>query len=748
MDEHYRVCHLCEAMCGVTIRHQDGVIHSVKGDRQDPFSRGHICPKAVALKDIQDDPDRLRTPVKRVGERWESITWREAFSLVAKGWQSVRRRYGGKSLGFYAGNPTVHHVGSMLLIGPLIHALGARQRFSATSVDQLPAMLASLKMFGHQMLLPIPDIDRTDYFLCIGGNPAASNGSLMSAGDVMGRIRALRQRGGICVVVDPRRTETADQADEYIAIRPGTDVYMLAAMLQTIFANGWERPGRLLSLVRGWDEVKQLVSRFTPESVHAVTGISAEQIHKLAYEFSHASSAVAYGRVGACTQEHGGLTLWLIQVLNVVTGNLDREGGAMFTHPAIDLVGLGLEPGGFDRFRSRVRQLPEFGGEFPSVTLADEILTPGDGQIRALMTHAGNPVLSVPGGERLEKALASLEFMVSIDCYINETTRHAHVILPPSGPLEHGHFDLIFNMLAVRNVVRYSPPLWEKSPDHRHDFEIIIGIMKELASGSDVLERVRMGGMAAVLERLGIEGVLDLLLRMGPYGASYPGLRALKQHVLGRDMMKLWFGRFPKIHKALQHTSLLSTQSMGLSMERLRAAPHGLDLGPLRPALPERLNNRHQRIDLAPGLYQEAMSQLEIPEHDQKQDFILIGRRHMRSNNSWMHNSHRLVKGPVRCTLLMHPEDACKNGLVEGETVRVTSSHGTVELPLELATDMMPGVVSMPHGFGHHRQGTHLSVASEHAGVSLNDVLDPGRVDPLSGVAVLNGQRVRVSAPD
>ncbi len=748
MDEHYRVCHLCEAMCGVVIRHEGGEIQSIKGDRQDPFSRGHLCPKAVALKDIQDDPDRLRTPVKRVGDRWEPITWREAFSLVAKGWQAVRRRHGGKALGFYAGNPTVHHVGAMLLVGPLIHALGARQRFSATSVDQLPAMLASLKMFGHQMLLPVPDIDRTDYFLCIGGNPAASNGSLMSAGDIMGRIRALRQRGGVCVVVDPRLTETAHQADRHLFIRPGTDVYLLAAILQTIFVNGWDRPGRLLALVRGWDEVRQVVARFTPEVVSTVTGLSVEQIRKLAYDFSHARAAVAYGRVGACTQEHGGLTLWLIQVLNVVTGNLDREGGAMFSHPAIDLVGLGLEPGGFDRFRSRVRQLPEFGGEFPSVTLADEILTHGDGQIRALMTHAGNPVLSVPGGERLDQALGSLEFMVSIDCYINETTRHAHVILPPSGPLEHGHFDLIFNMLAVRNVVRYSPALWEKSPDHRHDFEIILGIMKELAVESDWLDRIRMRSMTAVLERLGVEGVLDILLRMGPYGSSYPGLRALKQHVLDRELVKLWSGKFPAIRKTLQHTSLLSDQSMGLSMDRLRAAPHGLDLGPLRPALPERLHTRSGAIELTPSLYQDAMARLEIPQGAPQNEFMVIGRRHMRSNNSWMHNSHRLVKGPERCTLMMHPDDAARGGFTEGAMVKVASSQGTVSLPLEYTTEIMPGVVSMPHGYGHHRAGARLAVAAQHAGVSLNDLLDPGHVDPLSGVAVLNGQRVRVMRPD
>ena len=748
--EHFRTCHLCEAMCGVVITHQDGTVLTVKGDKQDPFSRGHVCPKAVALKDLQEDPDRLRGPVRRTATGWESISWDEAFESVAHALLTIRKQYGGKAIGVYAGNPTVHNTGAMMFMAPFIHALGARQRFSATSVDQLPAMLAALKMMGHQMLLAIPDLDRTDYFLCIGGNPAASNGSLLSAGNVMGRVRSMQQRGGKLVVVDPRRSETAEKADLHVPIRPGRDALMLASILQTIFVHGWERPGRLLNMLNGWDELKEAVAEFTPEKVTSLTGIPAQVIVEIAHEFSHAPRAVAYGRVGACTQSFGGVTLWLIQALNIVTGNLDREGGAMFTHPAIDLVGLGLEPGGFARFHSRVKGLPEFGGEFPVTTLADEILTPGEGQIRALVTHAGNPVLSAPGGTRMDEALASLDFMVSIDIYINETTRHAHIILPPSGPLEHGHFDLIFNMLAVRNVVRYSPPLLPLPAGQKHDWQILFELIVRLG-GQTRSQRLRLRALQRVIERLGMEGVLDLMLRAGPYGTKMKVLTALQDFLAGRVLAEqagtILKNKVPDIWRGLRSSSLMSSKQQGLSMARLRQAPHGLDLGPLMPALPERLQTRSRCIELAPEIYLQDMQRVrELLDKAEPRSLVMIGRRHLRSNNSWMHNSFRLVKGPDRCTLMIHPQDAAEHGLSEGQRVRVSTASGQVELSAEISDAMMPGVVSMPHGFGHHRLGVQLQVAAAHAGVSINDIIDARSVDPLSGVAVLNGVPVEISA--
>ncbi len=748
MEKHFRTCPLCEAMCGIEIEHSDGVIAAIRGDREDPFSQGHLCPKAVALQDIQDDPDRLRQPLRRTADGWQEISWEEALSAAAQGLLAVRQRHGGDALAVYAGNPTVHHTGAMLMWPLFIKALGARQKFSATSVDQLPAMLAALKMYGHQLLLPVPDLDRTDYFLCIGANPAASQGSLMSAGDVMTRLQRLRQRGGRVVVIDPRRSETADKADEHHFLRPGSDALLLAAMIHTILVEGWARPERLRDLTQGWEHLLPALDGLTPEAVADSIGMPATTVRRLAHDFAQAPRAIAYGRVGTCTQAFGGLTAWLLQVLNIVTGNLDRPGGVMFTHPAIDPVGLGLQAGGFARFHSRVRQLPEFGGELPVATLADEILTPGTGQIRALVTHAGNPVLSAPDGRRLDRALGDLEFMVAIDLYLNETTRHADIILPPAGPLEQGHYDLIFNMLAVRNVARYSPPMLPLPATARQDFDILAELARRLSSTRGA-RRLWSQTLHRGLAAQGMEGVLDLLLRTGPYGKALPGWPTL----LARGQrFTAWIPSVVRQHRlsrALVHTPLgRQTPGPGLSLEELRRHPHGIDLGPLRVALPQRLLTHDQRIDLMPTLYRDDLPRLRRQLQQPTPRWLLIGRRHLRSNNSWMHNARRLIKGPERCQLLMHPADAARQGWQEGQKLRISSRVGALEVGLALSERMMPGVVSLPHGYGHDRPGTRLTVAQQRPGVSFNDLCDSSVVDALSGTAVLNGFAVDIVAVD
>ncbi len=748
MQKHFRTCPLCEAMCGLEIDHVDGVVQAIRGDHQDAFSQGHLCPKAIALQDVQDDPDRLRQPMRRSADGWQEISWEEALTEAAQGLLAVRQRHGGDALAVYAGNPTVHHTGAMLMWPLFVQALGARQRFSATSVDQLPTMLAALKMYGHQLLLPVPDLDRTDYFLCIGANPAASQGSLMSAGDVMARLQRLRQRGGRVVVIDPRRSETADKADEHHFVRPGSDALLLAAMIHTILVEGCAQPGRLRDLTQGWEQLLPALEGLTPEAVADSVGMSAATLRRLAHDFAQAPRAIAYGRVGTCTQAFGGLTAWLLQVLNIITGNLDRPGGMMFSHPAIDPVGLGLQAGGFARFHSRVRQLPEFGGELPVATLADEILTPGAGQIRALVTHAGNPVLSSPDGRRLDQALGGLDFMVAIDIYLNETTRHANIILPPAGPLEQGHYDLIFNMLAVRNVARYSPPLTPPPATVRQDFDILCELSRRLGSARGarrLWSQVLYRGLAAQ----GMEGVLDLLLRTGPYGQALPGWPTL----LARGQrLATWIPQVLRQHRlsrGLAHTPLgRQTQGPGLSLAQLSRHPHGLDLGPLRVALPQRLLTRDLRIDLVPALYLDDLPRLRRQLQQKAADWLLIGRRHLRSNNSWMHNARRLIKGPDRCQLLMHPDDAGRHGWQEGQRLRVSSRVGAVEVSVSLSERMMPGVVSLPHGYGHDRPGTRLTVAQRHPGVSFNDLCDSSLVDALSGTAVLNGFAVDIVAVD
>jgi anaerobic selenocysteine-containing dehydrogenase len=706
---HYRTCHLCEAMCGIVIEVDGGRIGAIRGDADDPFSRGHVCPKAVALKDVHEDPDRIRRPLRRTAGGWEEVSWEEALREAAARLHEVQQAHGRHAVAAYLGNPNVHNHGALLFSQVFLRTLRSRSLYSATSVDQLPHMLAALLMFGHQLLMPVPDVDRTDYFLVLGGNPLASNGSIMTAPGMERRLKELRARGGRLVVVDPRRTETAAIADRHLPIRPGTDALLLLGMLHTLFAEGLVRPGRLAGFTHGLAEVEGAAAGFPPEEMAGATGIPAAAVRELAREFAAASSAVAYGRVGVSTQVFGGLCAWLVNVLNAVTGNLDRPGGAMLTQPAADLVAMADrigQRGSFDRRRSRVRGLPEFGGEWPVATLADEIEAPGESQVRALVTVAGNPVLSTPNGGRLDRALGGLDFMVSVDFYVNETTRHAHLILPPTFALERDHYDLAFHLLAVRNTAKYSPALFPRPADARHDWEILL----ELATRLQALRGrpVRAALTRAVLGRLGPSGLVAGLLRTGPHGAGW------------------WpFGR-------------------GLTLGKLKKAPHGIDLGPLQPCLPQRLRTRDGRLALAPQRFLDDLERLRagIPANG----LVMIGRRHLRSNNSWMHNSERLVKGPDRCTLLMHPEDAASRGLSAGQRVTVTSRVGSVDVPLEVTEAMRAGVVCLPHGFGHARDGVRLAVARAHPGASANDLNDDQRVDGLCGTAAFSGTPVEVTA--
>ncbi|HZI60536.1 MAG TPA: molybdopterin-dependent oxidoreductase [Pyrinomonadaceae bacterium] len=713
---HYRNCNLCEAICGIEITVRNGQHLDIRGDKDDPFSRGYICPKAVALQDIHFDKDRLRHPVRRTESGWEQITWDEAFAEVADNLKRIRAQHGKDSLATYLGNPGVHNYGVMLFAPGFIRSLKTRNRFSATSVDQLAHHLASHLMFGHQLLLPVPDLDRTKFFLILGANPAVSNGSMMTAPGMGRRLEEIRQRGGKVVLIDPRLNETARFVDQHLFIRPGTDVLLLLAMLQVVFAEGLRRPGPLSEFTKGVEKVANLVAEFTPERVASITGIAAEEIRSLAKAFAAADSAVCYGRIGVSTQEFGGVCQWLINVLNIVTGNLDRPGGAMFTRPAFDPVNApkSLAPrGGFARRHTRVRKLPEFWGEFPVAALAEEILTEGAGQIRALVTVAGNPVLSTPNGRELDRAFAGLEFMASIDCYINETTRHANIILPPTSSLERSHYDIAFHVLAVRNTAKFSPPLFERVAGAKDDWEILLELQTRMSEGG-LADRVK----GSLMKRfLGPERMIDLGLRFGPYGAR------------------------------------LNPFSSGLTLRKVKNAKHGMDLGPLSPCLPGRLRTANKQIDLAPeallGDVARVKSQLlNEPMAEVNGHLQLIGRRQLRSNNSWMHNTERLLRGKPQCTILMHPDDAAHRQLVSGQTVVVKSRVGSVEVPIEVSDEMMPGVVSIPHGWGHDRAGIQLEVAQQHSGTSINDLTDHLAIDTLCGTAAFNGTWVTVEAAD
>ncbi|AYJ50096.1 molybdopterin-dependent oxidoreductase [Rhodococcus sp. P1Y] len=703
-------CNLCEAMCGLEFTVENNTVTSVRGDKQDPLSRGHICPKALSLIDVHADPDRLIKPVRRTPTGWQQIEWDEAYDLVVDGLVSTRKKYGSNAVGVYQGNPNVHSLGAMTHGIPFTSMLRTRNRYSATSLDQLPHQLVNHLLYGHQLALPIPDIDRTDFFLVLGGNPMASNGSMMTVPDFAHRVRDLKARGGTLVVIDPRRTETADVADEHHFVRPGTDALLLLALINAVVESG---KTRVADYVDGATEIAALVADFTPAAVAPVVGIAAEDILSLATRFADAKAAVAYGRMGVSTQQFGSVCQWAIQVLNILTGNLDRVGGAMLTDPAVDLIEKKIVGRGhFDKWRSRVRDLPEFAGEYPCSTLVDEMTTPGDGQVRAMAVLSGNPVLSMPGGEELDRAFSDLDFMVSFDFYINETSRHADVILPPTMSLERDHYDLIFHSFAVRNTAKFAPAVLAKKAGARADWEIFrdLGVRYQSALSDSPL-----GGLRARLKPKSI--LAEARLRLSP-----------KRTI---DL-------------------LLRSHRKGLSVAALTKSPHGVDLGPLRPGLPQKLRTRDKRIQLVqdvivgelPALH-DLMASSEVPAEGQ---LLMIGRRHLRSNNSWMHNAPRLTKGKPRHQLLAHPEDLLSRGIEDGSVVSVTSAAGAIEIEV-LATDrMMPGVVSIPHGFGHQRAGVELSVASTVLGASANDITDPQQVDAVSANAILNGIPVTIAA--
>ncbi len=685
----YRACHLCEAICGLEFKLEDEKIISIRGDDQDPFSRGHICPKAVALKDVHEDPDRLRRPMLREGDTWREIGWDEALDLAAEKIAAVQAQHGTNALAYYAGNPSVHNVGTLFNLGSLARVMKTKNAFTATSVDQLPQQLASFFMYGHQFLIPIPDIDHTGYFLILGGNPIASNGSMMTVPDVAARLKAIRARGGKVVVVDPRRTETAEVANEHHFIRPGTDAALLMALINELRVTGRFRlshPDKL----NGLEQALEAIAAITPEVAAQATGISAANIRRIAGEFAAASSAVCYGRVGTTLQAYGTLNQWLVQLLNIVTGNLDRVGGALPTQPLFPTTGPGTRPGHYAQWKSRVSGLPESGGELPVAALAEEILTPGEGQVKAMLTVCGNPVLSTPDGRQLDRALAGLDFMVSVDIYRNETTRHAHLILPPASSLSHDHYDYIFNSFAVRNVTRFNPALWPRGEDERYDWEILQGL----------------------------------------------GARLSK--LTGREFKPL-----PSTRNAVRG---MLAQAGKLSFEELLAAEHGIDLGPLAPSLFERLHTADGKVACAPPELIADVPRFVAGLQKPPVGLQLIGRRHVRSNNSWMHNSHRLVKGKRRDQLLMHPDDLAARGLTDGQTVDVQSATGQVQIAVAASADMMRGVVSLPHGFGHGRGGTAQAIAIAHPGVSYNDLSSTRELDAVSGNAALNGVAVEVRA--
>lgn len=733
LSTHIRTCPLCEATCGLEVSHRNGEVVRIRGDRDDVFSRGFICPKGSTLGKLDSDPDRIRAPlIKRNGSH-QPGTWDDAFALIEEKLTPIVAEHGPNSVGLYLGNPNVHSMSGSLYVRAFVKMLRSRSVFTAATVDQMPKHVSSGYMFGHPDLIPVPDLDRTSYLLMLGANPYESNGSLATAPDWPRRLEAISGRGGKVVVVDPRRTKTAIAADEHIPIRPGTDALFLFAVANVIFSRGLIDLGHLEGAVAGLEEIGAAVGEFEPERVESATGIPAAITRRIAHELASADSAAAYGRIGTHTAEFGTMASWMVDVLNTVTGNLDRPGGAMFARPAHEQP-RSRRQFTTGRWTTRVRQLPETRGELPVSALAEEILEPGEGRIRAMVTIAGNPVLSTPNSGRLDDALASLDFMVAVDIYLNETTRHADVILPGTTPLRRPHYDFAFYGLAVRNIANFSPPLYDREEGSLDEWETLLrlgatltgqGSNPDLDSLDDAVFGMMVGSavgdtssrihgrdpeeiFAATNGEKGPVRMLDYLIRTGPYGDVY--------------------GEEPE----------------GLRLESLQAAPHGIDLGPLQPRLPDDLCTPSGRVELAPEpLRADVPRLLAALRRPPDGGMVLIGRRDVRSNNSWMHNIDVLVKGKARCTLQMSAEDAERIGIDAGGSAKITSSAGAVVAPVEITDGIMPGVVSLPHGWGHDLEGAELSVAAKKPGINSNE-LSTGAMDPVSGNAVLNGIPVDV----
>jgi anaerobic selenocysteine-containing dehydrogenase len=743
---HFRTCPFCEATCGLEVTMREDEVVSVRGDSDDVFSHGFLCPKSQGLKQLHDDPDVLRRPlVRRDGELREA-SWEEAFAEIDRRLTPILAEGGRDAVAVYLGNPSAHSLGPMIYGQAFMKALGSKNIYSASTVDQMPKQVSAGLMFGAGLSVPVPDVDRTDYLLILGANPLVSNGSLLTAPDMRGRIRAIQERGGKVVVVDPRRTRTAQEASEHHFVRPGTDAALLFGIVNVLLAEGLADPGRLAEHAVGADRIAALAEPFTPEAVAPMCGVDAGEIRRMARELAGAERAAVYARIGTTTQRYGTTASWLVDVLNYLTGNLDREGGAMFPLAAVGQrnsagrgpTGKGVKIG---RWTSRVRGLPEVYGELPVVCLAEEITTPGEGQVRALVTIAGNPAVSTPDATALEDAISSLDFQLAVDIYVNETTRHADVILPAPEPLAKAHYDFALYQLAIRSVANYSPPVIDRPPDQPDEWELILrlaaiaagqGPDADLDAWDDLVVQTLAGREAALpgsrLEgrdpaelvealdgRRGPERVLDFMLRAGPFGEG--------------------FGADPE----------------GLTLAKVEASPHGIDLGPMRSRIPDVLRTPSGKVELAPEEIVADVPRLEAEVRATATNgaaangMVLIGRRQLRSNNSWMHNLPALVKGKDRCTVWVHPSDAERLGLADGGQARVSSKVGDLTAPVEVTEEIMPGVVSIPHGWGHDAPGMRMSVASEHAGVNSN-LLAPTDVDPLSGNAVLNGIPVEVSA--
>ena len=737
VSTHYRNCNLCDANCGVVITHRGSEIISIKGNKNDVSSKGNVCPKMCALQDVHEDPDRLRNPVRRVGDEWVDISWEEAFREIGETIQRIQKDSGQDAISFFYGTPLALDYSAQLMLGLVRQALKTKNYFSSVSLDSLPVAFVSNQLYGSQALIPVPDIERSEFIICLGANPLVSNGSMISVGDIAGKIKSLLANKGEFIVIDPRYTETAQRSSEHIFINPSTDVFLLLAMINCVFTRYSEKIDQLPSYVRNRIELGQMCEQFTPEAVGSITGIRPDKIRELTDKFCSAERALIYSRMGICGSEYGTLSTYLVNVLNIITGNFDKEGGVMFSTPVVDLPGIAKlidQKGTYNSFKSSVSKLPEFNGELPAISFAEEVLKP-DG-IKALISWGANIALSTPNGRDTRKALENLEFMVSVDFYINETTKYANIILPPISPLEKSNFNLATSVVMARNIAKYSSPLFFADETSKSDGDILLSLAVAIGSSS-LVKRGFYKTIEKLISKLTYDGIVNLLVLIGPYG----DFAIDYDKPAKRELLKL-------VYKVLARDK---RNRNGLNLNKIQGAYNGLDLGALKPSMPARLCTVDKKIDLIPDVFRVQFDKVseklaESTKNVNKNELTLIGRRDIRSHNSWLHNSKRMNKGKDRCVAIVNPFDAKSLGIKTGMLVELSSEVGCIQTLVKVSDEVVSGVVSVPHGWGHYRTKNMINIAERTPGESINDIIDNKSYDDITGMARLYGVKVTAKA--
>lgn len=713
-------CRICEPACGLKVTTQGNRVLKIEADEDNVVTRGFVCSKGIRFKDVHESPDRLRHPIKRVGDRWERISWEQAFQEIGEKVKGIRSRHGGESFAMYMGNPAGFSGTHPVFCQAFLAGLGSKHFYTPGSQDCNNKFAASQRMYGSPFVQPIPDFDNVDCFIIVGSNPAISHMSFINAARPVERLKALEEKGGKVYFVNPRRTESARRVGEQVFIRPGTDIWFLLAFLNELIASGGVQPSVVDKYMKGFDAVEQLVQPWTPERAERVTGIPAATLRAMVSRYSNAKGGALYCSTGVNQAQHSTLAYWILNVINCVSGNLDRRGGMLVSRGLVDLPKIAKKFGYGDRTdRSRIGNFASVLDSFPAGILPDEIFTPGRGQVKALFVSAGNPVLSCANGTRMEKAIKQLELVVCIDLFRNETGNLADYVLPGLTWLERPDIPVGAAGLQTVPYIQWTDAMVQPDGEQQDEW----WIYTELARACGV----RLFG-----------------------DKSFGGMLAHYYFMANRYVQKLpLLGNLLAFDPAHMQSAML-LGSLRVKPAQMRSNPGAILLKPNLPKdfLGSRVLTEDGKVDLAPAEYIEGAKMLESDferEIAQRDQLRLISKRERFGHNSWMHNVQEFVFRNNTNFVYMHPDDAERCGLKDRELAEVRSATGNVTLPVKLTDDMMPRAIALPHGWGHQRADG-LSVASRTTGVNANLLAPdgPASLERFAGMALMNGIPVEV----